>query len=348
MYIRTYKEFLKELNNKFLKGAILISGEDKKLIEKSVQGVYEKVDKFQEFNIVSLSGDEISLDNIINACETLPFMCDKKILHIKNPAFLKKQDMDNSKLEKQSKSHWNDIVNFLIGYVNDIPEHMILLITFNGVIDNKNKFVNLIKSTGYLVEYRILKGEEIQKWTESLFKDYGKTISKADIMYFLSEVGSSTERVENEVNKLCSYVLPESKITKIDIDAIINKGLESNVFKMVDNITRKNVNDSISILNNLLFQKEDFTRILGMIIRQFRLLYLVKLESTKGKNIYEIKEKHKLNEFVVKNLMNQSDKYNLKEIKSALYKCLNIDFNIKSGKMAPELGLEMLVVELCK
>lgn len=338
MDIKSIKDFIKFIKSKDIEGSIIVFGDEKALVKESIKQAYEIIHSFPEINIIEIDGESVTYDAIVNSCETLPFMFDKKLVHIKNPYFLLKSNSSPSA----------EISELLSKYIGNIPKETILLITINGEIDSRNKVVTAIKNIGTMVEYKKIKGEELHKWVLDKLNRYGKTISKADLMYLISESGGSTESLESEIEKLCAYTLNEDVIAKKHIDDIMYKSLESNIFKMVDSISRKDAEKALVILKNLLFQKEDHLRILGMIIRQYRMLYLVKQHIEQNISNSEMERSLKLSGFTLQNFIKQSKGYNGRELMKSLNKCLEIDYSIKIGKYQPEMALELLIIELCK
>lgn len=349
MEIKTFNEFSKLIDSNDIKSPIVIYGEERYLIRECTKKIMSKVVSFPELNNLILENENITMDNIINACETIPFMSEYKIVHIKNPDFLKKSDKAASNETLINENTFsNGISQELTNYIKDISENIIILITFDGEIEVKNKFSILTKNIGTLVQLNALKGAELQKYVTEMFEKNGKHINKSELIYFLAEVGTSLSLIENEVEKLCMFNIGEEIISRNDIDAIVSKTAESNIFKMVDNISRKDAAKAISILSTLLFQKEDHLRILGMIIRQYRLLLNIKLNILDKNPPEQVKSNLKLNEYVFQNMLKQCSLYSEVTLKKALEFCLRTDSEIKNSKINPDLALEMLVVELCK
>ncbi|TDT51115.1 DNA polymerase III subunit delta [Fonticella tunisiensis] len=339
MELKTYTEFKKIIKEKRLEGPIIIYGDENHLIDESIKIIYNIIKSFQEMNIVKLDGENITLDDIINACETLPFMEDKKIVHIRKAAFLNK-----------APGMTEDFVKNFSNYIKNLPDGIILLLTLQGSVDSTNAVFKVIKSTGYVIEYKPMRGEELQRWVLESFNKNGKVINKYELNYFIMEAGSSLEQLEREVEKVCAYA-SEEVITKQHIDEVVHKSIESNIFKMVDSISRKDADKAISILNALLFQKEEHLKILGMIIRQIRLMYLIRAYLDEKRSPSEINRDLKLNEFVLNNLIKQSKAYTVEGLKKLLSLCLETDYNLKNGTYSSDfygLALETLIVELCK
>lgn len=354
MELKNYKDLVKLIEGKKPLSPILIYGDEIHLMNRGVKELLNQVTSFQELNISTFENETITIDNIINALETIPFMSDKKIIYLKNPDFIKKSEkkgskeetVDNSNEEDNSKS--SGISKQLAEYIAYLPNDIIFLISFSGEINIKDKLVQVIKEKGVLVQLNELKGAELQSFSEEIFKAYDKSISKADLIYFISEVGSSLSVINNEIQKLCAYTGENETIIRKDIDAICSKTPESNIFKMVDSISKKDASSAVQILNTLLFQKEEPIKILGMIIRQYRLLLMIKLLLKNNTPGATIQNTLKLREFAYNNLAKQSSYYTETILKDALNCCLNTDIELKYSNISPDMSLEILIVELCK
>ena len=223
--------------------------------------------------------------------------------------------------------------------------------TYFGKINDKCKPVAAVKSAGMYISYEAFKKDMLNKWIERMFEEQGKTITKSDIYYLTSIAGYSTEQLEMEIEKLVCYCRDEKQITKGDIDTVVHRSLEDNIFKMVDSITRRDADTALSILNVLLTEKEKPLMILGMINRQFRQLLSVKGCMQNNMSIEEMKSKLKMKDFVLKNLLAQARNIQESALRSSFNKCLETDFSMKRGVYGSDeydMALEMLIIELCK
>lgn len=348
MEIKTFKEFAKIIKSGKAKGAFAILGQEKYLVKESIDMLYALIDNLPELNIITIEGDSINEDSISNAFESMPFMCDKKIIHVKNPDFLRKSGGSSKSDSPRGSSGSSGIIELLIKCVNNLTDDIILIVSYDGEADDRNKLITVIKNIGYKVDYSWLKTVELQEWIIEKVSKRDKVISKSDAAYLISTVGTSMEQITREIDKICSYITDEKDIKREHIDAVASRSLESNIFKMVDSISKKDADTAISILNTLLFQKEDYLRIMGMIIRQYRLMLYIKLYDKQNASPEFIASKLKLNTYVLQNLLRICKGCHEEELKKSLNLCLEMDYDIKRGKYAPEMGLELLLVELCR
>lgn len=356
MIINNFNKFQMEIKNDGFKGAILIYGDEKYLVNKSINMIYGMVEVMPEINIVKLENDKITTDNIINSCETIPCFSNIKVVHIKNPDFLKKlkdtKSTDNSEVTSENtnlKQNSDNLIMTIQKYISNTPPGIILLISYDGEINGNNKTVNLAKNDGFLIQYNRVKGRDMEKWAEDLFKNCGKDIKKSELSYYMSMAPSSIDFMETEIQKICDYALDDTTITREHIDAVAHKSLESNIFKMVDAISRKNADNAVSILNTLMFQGEEALKILGMITRQYRILCIIKDCMKDNLSIPEIKEKTKVKiDYILQNYINHAKIYSNKNLADSMKSCLDTDSKLKNSEYPEKLALEMLIVNLCK
>ncbi|MEF9952282.1 MAG: DNA polymerase III subunit delta [Clostridium sp.] len=339
MILKSIKDLQKSILTNKLSNLVLIHGNEKDKIHQCENEIINIPSGIRELNIISIEGNSISFDDIQNACETIPVMSDKKVVHIKSPSFTFES------LDSQAKALLKEVTE----YAKDIPEYTILLITSKDVIDKGNSLLKLANSIGTLVELKIpMYGKDLSLWIETFFKEKGKTISKSDIFYLSKEMTSSIDNMEIEINKLIDYIGSRDNVTRDDIDNIIHKTSESNIFKMTDYMYKRDAKNALDILDTIFLQGEQFSKILFMIIRQFRILYNVRLLIDAGERDGDIIKKLKMQEFVYKGISKIIGQWDSQTIKSALEDALDTDYSIKSGRMQPELGLELLILRICK
>ena len=85
-----------------------------------------------------------------------------------------------------------------------------------------------------------------------------------------------------ELEKLILFIGERPIINKDDIDLIINRSLEQNVFLLTEYIQKGNKNKAIQLVNDLIIMKEEPIKLLALITSNYRLYYQCKILSQKG------------------------------------------------------------------
>ncbi|SEF74734.1 DNA polymerase III, delta subunit [Caloramator fervidus] len=342
MIVNDLKAFIKEMNN----NVFIVGGVDRKKIDYAIKKIYD-FSQSNGYDLRIIDFELSSFDDIKNACFTSTFFLSKKLVHVKNFELIKVKGED----EKSSLD--NIQVKDIVELIKNLDTDTILLLSYDGQIDLTNQISKIVSEIGCVANFSLTK-QDLPLYIDKILNKEYKRIGKAEINYFLESINYSTEQIYNELEKLIDYTMDETRITIKHIDDIVTKTLESNIFKMVDSIGKKEAHIALSILNNLINQKEPELKILGMIIRQFRLLYLMKIidERHKGMIEEEILKKLSLDarkKFIIRNLRIQNQRFNKQELIRNINLCLDTDYKIKSGNIQDgKLALELLILNICK
>ncbi|MCY6484267.1 DNA polymerase III subunit delta [Clostridium aestuarii] len=331
-----------ELENKLKKNEIsncyIFCGSDERSIKKNINKIIDiSVKKdFLDLNYVQLDGMTVDKETIINACETLPFMSDKKVVVIYRANFLR--DKVDKSMEKVSKE--------INEYVKKLPTECILIMYY--IFDNdREKESNKVKKISKIatgVKFSKLKGSMLQKKVKTIFDEKNKKIDKVELALFCNAVENNMDIIENEVEKLCCFALGR-EITSEDIMEIVSSKNDNDIFNLVDYLSQRKPRRALDILNELLFKGESVTSILRMIERQFKLLFDIKLGVESSKTKETMSRELKLHPYICEKMMIQSKKFTLLQIQKSIELCLNTEKLLKSSSVDAKTEMELLIIE---
>jgi DNA polymerase-3 subunit delta len=349
-----YKEFIKKAKANDLKPVYLFYGEEYYLMDYTLEIVKDIfIDKaFEPLNYIVLEGKEVDFDKILNACETLPFMSEKKIVLIKNfPLFKSKKEVDEDSKELDMSTSKNQ----LLKYIEGLEDYLCLIFVekYNS-IDKRNALYKRIKKVGETIEFTKLKGKDLDDWIQDSFKKYDKKISKSNINYFIqqssyfdSKQDKTLYDLENEIIKISNYLSNGKEVTKEDIDLLVAKPLEMNVFNLLNSISQKNGENALKLFNEMYISNEPVLFVLHMIVRQLRNMLILKALKIKGYTEGEVYDKMKLSRYEYQKVSSQSKNFTMPQLERALLHCLETDKKIKLSGIDNRLALEILITNLC-
>jgi DNA polymerase-3 subunit delta len=339
-----YDGIILDIKKNNIKRLYLFYGQERYLVDDIVSNMKSSIlnDAFKSLNYIKLEGSTLNFDIIVNACETLPFMDDKKIVIIDEHNLFKgkKASGGNNDFACNSKS-----MDELCSYIQEIPDTTVLIFIAGEEVDKRSKLYKCIKKNGDVIECTPLKGEKLTKWIEKEFRKSNKKISKSDALYISERASMSLEYLINEINKVCSYIGDRTQVSKQDIDEVVPKSLELNIFQLVDSISTNKTEKALTIFNDMLLDSEPIPVILSMIIRQYRLILNTKLLMESGYSSAEIAGKLGVPTFVISNMQRMSSSFSVKQLEDRLNGCLEADMAIKTGKMDQRIAMEMLIVK---
>lgn len=340
----SYTDIISNIHGDRIKNLYLFYGCEGLLIREAIEAIRKKLlnPSFESLNFIKLEGSSVTSDTIINACETMPFFDERKIVLVSDCGFFKGKKGAGEETSADSANQE------LIKYFSGIPETSVLIFTTGESIDKRKKAYSAVKKYGDIAEFGPLKGIELLTWIDRVFKRSGKKISRANAVYFSENISGDLENFSREIDKVCSFAGNRADILRDDIDSVVSKSLESNIFKLVDFISLRKPDRALSILNDLILDSQPVPVILTMIIRQYRLLLNIKLMQEKGYSSADISHTLKVMPFIEVSLSKISRNYELSQIEDRLKQCLDTDISIKKGKMDQRIALESLIVSFSK
>ena len=329
------------------KGAIencyVFCGSDEQLIKEGVDSIVKRfIDKnFIDLNYIKFDGNSLeNFDSVINACQTLPFMSDKKVVLVYRASFILDEKGDG---KLSSDKAFKGVTE----YIQSVPEHCILIIydVFKGKRDKPGKRIYGMDKKVCVVKADKVKGQQLEGKIKGFFEARDKKIGKIELKVFSGLMEENNLSViENEVEKLCCYVY-DREITKEDIKNLFLKSNDDDIFDLVNPISQKKIKEALEVLNELIYRGEKIPHILNMIERQFNLLFRVKLSLDNRKNKQDImKELNIRSEYACDMLINQSKKFTIRQLQRAIELCLNTEQKMKSSSVNEKTEIELLII----
>lgn len=330
----------KNLKNNKIDNAYIFCGLDEELIKDSINNVIKPFTSSDslDLNYIKIDAVKADMDIIRNACETMPFFSDKKIVLISRANFLKEKcDSSGKELYEEMKE-----------YIKDIPDFTILLLyyVFDDKRDNpkKNKKVMALDNDATIVYVEKLKRDGFIKKVSDIFKRQNANINNVSIRYFCDKVPTNFEIINSEIEKLICYTNGR-EITRKDIDLLLPRKSEDDIFDLVDLISQRKIEKAMDILDEILFKEDKHILIVVSIENQFKTLYNVKGYLNQGKGLEDIIRILHRPKFVVEKLIALSKKFTRKQLVGLLDVCLETEKSLKSTTTDKKTSLELLLIK---
>ena len=341
-----YKDIISDIKNRNLKNAYIFYGKEYYLIENAIKEIKSTLnDGMIDFNLDVIDGKETTLDQLISSIETLPFMDDKKVVILK----------DFELLKGKKKNFTDEDEKYFTDYVDNIPSTTTLVLVVYGDIDKRKSLIKKVSKNGVVFNCDKLSDMDLFKWVKKKFETNKVIIDNAQVMYFIDQEGyrdKNSEKtlsdLENEINKISSFVGKENKVTNDIIDQLSQKKVENDIFKLIDYVGQKNSSDAMKILSDMLYEGESVFGIFSMIARQFKVIMQVRQLQLQGHSSKSIADRLKLHPFVVGKALKQTKNFSDEIIIDILNSILESDFKIKNGLVRDTLAIEMLISKYCK
>ncbi len=296
-----------------------------------------------EMNTARLEARTMSEDELNNAVNAMPFLAKQRLVILANPSARYTTPQAHKKF---------------FDFIGKVPPTTRLVITEQLELktykdksrqeqeDEKHWLVKWMKKAGLGLERYALPSQwEMSGWIVNQAKEQGGQIDQAAAARLAEMVGTNPQQAAQEIAKLLTYVNWSRPIKAEDVQAVSIVTAEAGIFDMVDALALGNGHDAQRLLHRLLEDQEAFG-LWAMVIRQFRLLILAREVIDQNGNEAQAAQALGIHPFVAKKMMAQARRFSMPVLESIYHRLLEIDEAAKTGRVALDVAMEMLVVEL--
>ncbi|MCX6723295.1 MAG: hypothetical protein NT094_04520 [Candidatus Staskawiczbacteria bacterium] len=228
--------------------------------------------------------------------------------------------------------------------------------------DQRTKFFKALQKNVKCQEFECLSPIQLKKWVAQEFGNNKAKINLDALDLLIEFVKNDLWQMTNEINKLSNYrkFTPlnsaeggqaKSNLTggvvvkKEDVELLVKPNIDNDIFKTIDALASRNKKLALSLLHKHLDNGDNVLYLLSMITYQFRNLLVIKeLQSTQPYG--QIAKKSGLHPFVVQKSFSLCNQFSVEQLKKIYLKIFQVDSDIKTGKIEPELALDLLLAEI--
>ena len=280
-------------------------------------------------NFAKFEGKDISVGEVIDLAETLPFFADRRVILIADSGFFKTSQEQ------------------LADYLSQIQETTYFIFV-ESEVDKRSKTYKAISKAGSAVDFSMPDEKLLTTWMGSRIKAAGKTISREAWQEFFERTNNSMDQMDKEMEKLLSYTYHKDSISLEDVEAICTKQVQTKIFDMIGFIASKNLPKVMELYHDMLAAKEPPIRILALIIRQFDQMYLLKDMASTGMNVSTIAGKLGIRDFIVKKNLGLARNFSMEQIRQLLEDAADLDERAKTGLINDRMAVELLMIKYSK
>jgi DNA polymerase-3 subunit delta len=292
-----------------------------------------------DLNTSVLDGESLTLADLQQVCNSLPFMSDRRLVIVHN--YLTRL---GSGLKRDGGA-----LDALVDYLPTMPDCARLIFVEADTLPKSHPVLKLAgkHKKGHIHTFDGPGRGEVAGWVMRRAEAKGASIERPAAEALAMAVGDDLRLLDSELEKLALYTGGERPVTAEDVDLLVPYAGTANVFAMVDAIGRRDGRTALNMLHKLLDENAAPLYLLSMIVRQFRILIQVKELSAQGLAASTIAKRAKLHPFVAEKAQRQAMNFSIGQLERIYAKLLETDLVIKTGRMADVLALDTLVAALC-
>lgn len=320
----------------------LFHGDDEYAIWREVRELKRRLgeDTIAELNTITLEGSAISLEDLqLTAC-TIPFFNERRLVILNSPLAMLRREIPKDKL-----------LNLLLS----VPQSTALILieeqpltTWQMRRDHRvhwlEEWAIQNKDRVYLREFTLPRGSALIQWVIERAVHRGGRITPQAAEALIRQVGDESRVLDLELTKLLDFVDYARDVEVEDVERLTTSVPSADIFALVDTIGIKDRKQAVEMFHDLV-SNHDLAHIMGMVVRHFRNLILVKECLETGLGEKTIQRNLNIRDFVLRKLVKQTRLYRLSELENIYRKLLEIDVLFKSGQLDLDLAIDLLILD---
>lgn len=328
--------FFNDVKQGTLRQAYLFGGPEEYVKREALSKLREKMlpTGLEALNETTFEGT--TADRIVEAAETLPVMCEKRLVVVKDFAPLMRGKARDEESEARK----------LIAWLERPSDACVLVFYMRGDFDGRKKLAGALKQIGAVVSFDQLTDPEMRKWVQSKLKPFHKTMSAEAIRHLTFTAGRELTALEGEISKLVAYVGENGSIEIPDIEAIVSPSVEFGAFDMVNKLFDGDAAGAYETLSVMLERGTNRIATLSSITRQMRGMAYLRMASEAGERMEDVSRTLSLNPYAAKIMEQKARRYDAHTLETLYRACIDADFAVKSGRARDQAALDTIFLKI--
>lgn len=326
-----YEQFLLNLGKGGLVPLYLFSGPEEFLKEDAVQRLRNFLLRpgVVDLNYHLFYGKEDRGARIVEVASTLPFMSEKRLVVVREGERLKVSD--KKEILKYAQS----------------PSPSTCLVLLVNKIDRRENFYSTLTKFALEVSFKPVRGNDLISWIENRAREEGKKIAPRAAFELKERIGGNLRELTGQLTKIFLYAGDKKDIGVEEVRALVGEGGEASGFDLAEAISEGKKDKALKILGKILSEGEKAPELIGLISWQVRRIAEAKSRIAQGETPTEACQSLGIFPYFRKKFISQVKKSSFPKLRENFYSLLEADRQFKSGRLTPNLILELLVIKLC-
>lgn len=286
--------------------------------------------------------DGATAQKIIDSAETLPVMCDRRLVTVRDwaPLISGKGGDENADLKR------------MIEWMQDAPDSCTIVFYVSEDAQLKtNKQMSQFRSAVECIDFSYLSNAALLKWCSAQLKPLQKRISAVAVNEMVLIAGSELTRIHAELGKLSAYIGDRTEIEIDDVRAIVTPSIEYKVFLILETLLSGDIVQATTATNSAL-QGSNPTSLISLLSSQLRRYLYIKYVQDGKRTDAEAVQDLKLNPAKSKYMIRQTKqlvrRVSADRLKACYADCIEADYAVKSGLLRDRAALDALMLKIAQ
>jgi DNA polymerase III delta subunit len=307
---------------------LLLHGEESFLAEEEAKRVLDawRADLVSDFGYEALDPGTLNATKLRDSVRQLPFLDPFRIVAVRSLPVRRAEG--------------------LAAGLSDIPETTRILLTVSGRLGSGNALSMAVTAAdqGLAREFSRLKGRALSDWASDRARSLGLPPSIAPMVVRSSPADLGI--LDSEMRKLSAYHASGFPLDRDALAALLAGGHEEEVFRLTDNLLPRPSGDAFRVARSLVRGGESPTTLAYRVSRQLAMVLAVRARRDRGESLAEIQAAMSEHPFRIQKAFEAAGSVDSARLEDGLKALLAYEWEVKSGQLDAELGLDGVLARL--
>lgn len=297
----------------------LVEGEDAYFRDLALKTLQNKFLSAPDLNLSTFKGADVKTNpsEMVEALMQYPFMSEKRVVVV--------YDYMPTASDLKNKQ--------LASYLDNPIDTSLLIIVNVNKCEPLKKFKSVC-----VVDCGKSTLELITRYIQGTLKRNNLIITAQNARLLSEYCQMDMTRISGEVEKLSAYCHGLSEVTQEDIEELVTKDTDFQIFEMTERVAQKQYDKAYEIVNDMLSKSSDYQKLFLSLYFHFRKLFNYSISSGSPQ---AIAKQYGVHEYGVKKSIEQGKRFGLKRLKQILDMFEKYDCEFKSGKISAQAVLTL-------
>lgn len=227
-----------------------------------------------------------------------------------------------------------------------VPISTRLVITVAGRLSQSNKLVRAVTAAGGKAEEMAhLRGRSLTDWaTRRAVDAHGLTPAVA--AQVVRATPPELAVIDAELAKLAAYKASGERLTNEAVAQLLAGGREDEIFKLTDNLLPSPSAHALEVARGLTRSGMQPTSVAYRMARHIALVLEVRARQDRGESLQQVQDTMTEHRFVIQKAYDAAQQVDPDRLERALNQIRDYEWEVKSGQVDAELGLDVLLTRL--
>ncbi|MBI4396717.1 MAG: DNA polymerase III subunit delta [Elusimicrobia bacterium] len=282
-------------------------------------------------NVDRFDGDTSSAGDILNAAQTMALLGGKRLVLVRRA-----QELTTAE------------TNRLADGMASLAGGNCLVLLWDEKADSRSVLVQSVKAAGVVLTFWVPFEDQLPRWIIERAQTHGKSLSTDTARALLDSIGPNLQDLSQEVEKLALYVKDRKTIEASDVGAMRPDTKTLQFMEWDRALWRRDRAKALALMDVLRAQGQPPESLLSQMVRAYRKLFL-------GKSLLAEKKVGRMelwDRVWIRTRQPQEDfleavsEHSWDDLLRIMENLLQAEWDLKRGRMNPEIGLTILVNRL--